>query len=372
MNFPAVLFVTSVLLIYFSLHLGLFFLLRKFFAVTGASGQVLLGLVLLLLALSFIFSFIWTLFSSRGLIRLLYWGSAVWVGVLVNALMIFGLGLVFWKSAGIFGLTMKPKTFGWALVPVTVFYSLYGLINAQDLRTTALTVSLKNLPPSWEGKRIAQISDVHLGIIHRETLVRKMVSRIREKKADLIVITGDLFDGTGDDLADSVRPFRELDIPILYIIGNHETYLGLEKALAAVSGTPIRLLRDERIELEGLQILGVDFPGRWQKKDLEPLLKGLDRSKPALLLTHAPTQIETARRYGVSLHLCGHTHQGQMWPMPWITHWVFQGYDYGLQRVGDYTIYTSSGAGTWGPPMRIGSRPEVAVITLERTKGAGP
>jgi uncharacterized protein len=358
------LFITIVLLIYFALHLGLFLLLRKFFRVTRPRNQVILGLGLLLVAFSFICSFIWTIFDSHGFIQVFYFGSAIWLGMLINALILFSLGLIFWKGAKTFGLTLEIKMLGFGLILVTALYSGYGFINAGNLRTTRLSLPIKNLPQAWQGKRIAQISDVHLGIIHQEKMSRKIVSKIKEEQADLIVITGDLFDGTGDDLTRIIRPFRDITVPILYITGNHETYLGVEKAIAAIRETPIRMLRDEITEIGGLQVLGVDFPGRWEKKDLQPLLKRLDRSKPSLLLTHVPSQIEMAKKYGVSLHLCGHTHKGQMWPMPLFTHWVFHGYDYGLHRLGEYTIYTTSGAGTFGPPMRIGSHPEVVVITL--------
>jgi hypothetical protein len=364
MSLRTLLFITVVLLIYFGLHLALFCLLRKFFGLTRPRDQVILGLGLLLLAFSFIFSFIWTIFDSHGFMRIIYFGSAVWLRVLVNALILYSLGLIFWKIAGIFGLGLEGRIIGLVLILATLLYSIYGIINAGHLRTTTLSLSIKNLPLSWQGRRIAQVSDVHLGLIHQEKMTRKIVAKIKEAKADLVVITGDLFDGTGDELARIVGPFREITAPILFITGNHETYLGIEKALAAVRETPIRMLRDELIELEGLQILGVDFPGRWEKKDLRPLLRRLDRSRPSLLLTHVPSQIEAAKSAGVSLHLCGHTHKGQMWPMPLFTHFIFHGYDYGLHRLGEYTIYTSSGAGTWGPPMRIGSRPEIVLITL--------
>lgn len=365
MTFRTVLFITIVLLIYFALHLGLFFLIRRFFSLTRPRSQVILGLILLLLAFSFIFSFIWTIFDSHGFIRVFYYGSAVWLGVLVNALILFSLGLIFWKGARTFGLNVAGKDLGYCLILVTTLYSGYGLINAGNLRTTTLSLSIKNLPEAWRGKRIVQISDLHLGIIHQEKTTRRIVSKIKEQKADLIVITGDLFDGTGDDLARIIRPFRDITSPVFFITGNHETYLGLEKAISAIKETPIRMLQDELIEIEGLQILGVGFPGRWERKDLEPLLRRLDSSKPSLLLTHVPVQIDLAKKYGVSLHLCGHTHKGQMWPMPLFTHWIYRGYDYGLHRLGDYCIYTSSGAGTWGPPMRLGSRSEIVVLTLQ-------
>jgi len=139
----------------------------------------------------------------------------------------------------------------------------------------------------------------------------------------------------------------------------------VDKALRAIRKTRIRPLLDERMELNGLRIIGSAFPERWQKKDLGPVLKDLDLSKPNILLIHAPTQVETARKAGIALQLSGHTHNGQMFPLKLFTSLIFKGYDYGLHRQGDFSIYTSSGAGTWGPPMRLGSRSEIVVLTLQ-------
>ncbi len=256
MTFRTLLFITIVLLIYFALHLGLFFLIRKFFGLTKPRSQVILGFILLLLAFSFIFSFIWTIFDSHGFIRVFYYGSAVWLGVLVNALILFSLGLVFWKGARTFGLNLEGKILGYCLILVTTLYSGYGFINAGNLRTTTLSLSIKNLPEAWRGKKIIQISDLHLGIIHGVGLTEKIVSLIEPHHPDLVVITGDLFDGTGDDLETLVAPFNRLRSPILFITGNHETYLGVDKALKAIRKTRIRLLLDEQIELDGLRIIG--------------------------------------------------------------------------------------------------------------------
>ena len=95
-------------------------------------------------------------------------------------------------------------------------------------------------------------------------------------------------------------------------------------------------------------------------------LPGFKREKPSILLYHAPYQIDMIAKTGVDLELCGHTHNGQMWPFGIITHFRFHGRDYGLSQIGDFSLYTSSGVGTWGPPMRVGSQSEIAIITLTR------
>lgn len=186
-----------------------------------------------------------------------------------------------------------------------------------------------------------------------------------EQKADFVFITGDLFDGTGDDLYRFIEPLTRLKVPIYYITGNHETYLGVEKAVAAIEKTKIKLLRDEIVDLGGIQLIGIDYPQRGWKKDIAPVLEKIDRTKPSILLYHEPAQIETAKRFDVSLQLAGHTHNGQMWPMKIFTFLIYKGFDHGLHQMGDFSLYTTSGAGTWGPPMRIGSTPEIVIITVQ-------
>jgi len=365
MRLQLIIFISIALLIYFGLHTLLFFLLTKFFSPKTRAAQFGLALLLFLLALSFITAFIWTQFSTHRFLHGFYYGSAVWLGTMVNLLLIFGAGLLVLTILQWFPLEIDRKTFGAFLLGMTVLYTTYGLYHAGQLKTKFLSVPIKNAPEEWRGRKIAHVSDVHLGIINGEGLSQKIAAIITAQKVDFVFITGDLFDGTGDDLSKAIKPFDRIMAPIYYITGNHETYLGIDKALAAIKKTKIRVLRDEIVNLGGVQLIGIDYPQRGWKKDIRPVLEKIDRTKPAILLYHEPAQIETARRYQVSLQLAGHTHNGQMWPMKIFVSLLYKGFDYGLHQLGDQAIYITSGAGTWGPPMRIGSTAEVAIITLQ-------
>lgn len=114
--------------------------------------------------------------------------------------------------------------------------------------------------------------------------------------------------------------------------------------------------------------MGIAYPGRGERQNISGILQGLayDRTKPSILLYHAPTDIDTFRSLGVSLQLAGHTHRGQLYPYNLVTHHLFRGYDFGLYQEGDYTLSVSSGVGTWGPPLRTNSHAEVVVLTLKR------
>jgi hypothetical protein len=152
------------------------------------------------------------------------------------------------------------------------------------------------------------------------------------------------------------------------VTGNHETYLGVERAYAALRTTPVRILADESVIIDGLQVIGVSYPERGHSRDLGQTiakLRGFDPALPSLLLYHSPTHIAEAKAAGVSLQLSGHAHHGQILPIQFISRLVYGRYYHGLHVEGNYTLYASSGAGTWGPTLRTGNRPEIAVIRLE-------
>ena len=358
-------FISLALLIYYGLHTLLFLLLVKFFSLRGGAARFRLGASLFILSLSFIIAFIWLHTRNHGFISWFYYGSALWLGILINLLLIFGAGLLLVTFLKLFSLRIDLKFLGACLLVLTALVTLYGLYHATQIKKTFLTIPIKNIPQAWQGKKIAQISDTHLGIINGENLARKITRLVNEEKVDWVFLTGDILDGSGDDLSKLIEPFEQIKAPIFYITGNHETYLGIDKVVKAIEKTKIKLLRDEIVDLNGLQVVGIDYPPRGQRKNLKPILEKIDRTKPSILLWHQPSHVDLIRQYPVSLQLSGHTHNGQMWPMKIFTHLIFKEYDHGLHQIGDFFIYTTSGAGTWGPPMRIGSTPEIVIITVQ-------
>jgi uncharacterized protein len=360
-----VVFVTLALLFYFGLHSLLFFLIIKVFRPEGRGLRLGLAGLLLFLALCFITAFILSRSGNHLWLQWFYYGSTLWLGLLVNLLLILIAGLLLYNLLHWWPILPDRRIFGLYLLGLTALYSAYGLYHATQIEIKPVTVRIKNIPDKWQGKRIAQISDVHLGLINGKKLSQKISDRINSQNVSLVFITGDLFDGSGDHLSDIVSPLDRIQAPIYYIIGNHETYLGVDRVVRAIARTRIQLLRDQIVDMDGMQIIGADYPARGTRKDLTPLLERVDPHRPGLLLFHEPTQIETARRYPVVLQLAGHTHNGQFWPMKIFTHFIYRGFDYGLHQLGDYALYTSSGVGTWGPPMRIGSTPEIVIFTLQ-------
>lgn len=296
-------------------------------------------------------------------IRLIYLISALGVGLLFY-LTIFA---ILFKIIN-FILPKAPRLIlsrvGVALA-VTLF--LIGVINANFSQVKNISVTLNNLPKDWQGKKIVQISDTHLGSIYGPNFLRRQVTKINSLEPDLIVITGDLFDGTFSRLPEIANELSKLKAKegIYFVSGNHDTYLGLDKVVSILEQTNIKFLRDEMINLNGLEIIGFDF-NKFAGDDLSRTIKNLSYNSGAarLLLNHAPNDISLAKDLKVNLQLSGHSHRGQMFPMSFVTKLLYGKYQYGLHTEGTFNIYTSSGIGSWGPPIRTFNPAEIVLITL--------
>jgi predicted MPP superfamily phosphohydrolase len=252
------------------------------------------------------------------------------------------------------------------LLGIALVASLYGFINAGVIRITRISIQLPLLPSPWKGKIAVWVSDTHLGQVRNTGFARHIAAKVKDLHPDIVFIGGDLYDGVAVDLDKTIEPFSKIPAPYgtYFITGNHEEFSDNTPYLEAVRRAGIRVLYNEKVELDGLQIIGVDYRGSRREEDFRMILQeiGIDPRQPSILLKHAPFHLEVAKEQRISLQLSGHTHQGQVFLFRWITSKVYQGYDYGLKRVGDLLVYTSSGAGTWGPPMRIDTIPEIVVI----------
>jgi hypothetical protein len=246
---------------------------------------------------------------------------------------------------------------------------LYGVFNASWTRITRTTVRLVNLPAAWRGRTAALISDVHLGHVRNRNFLRRLVARILREEPDAIFVAGDLYDGTAIDARRAAEPLNKLVAPqgVYFVAGNHEQFGDDSKYLNAITAAGVRVLSNEKVEVDGLQIIGVPYRNATQNGQLASVLRGLglDRDRASILLTHAPDHPEIAEAAGVSLQLSGHTHLGQFFPWSWMARRIYRQFVYGLSRIGKMQVFTSSGAGTWGPPLRLGSNPEIVMLQFE-------
>jgi hypothetical protein len=256
---------------------------------------------------------------------------------------------------------LAALVFGFAAVA-----GIVGIVNARSIRVKRITVKLPNLPASWRGRIAALISDVHLGHVNGAGFMRRIVSKVRSFQPDVVFLTGDLYDGTKVDADRVAAPLRDLSPTFgsYFVTGNHEEFSDPTKFLDGVSRAGVRVLSNERVSIDGLQVVGVHFSCTTRTDLFQSILDSIqvDETRPSILLSHAPHALEVAERAGIALQLSGHTHRGQVFPFTWFTKRIFGAYTYGLQRFGRLNVYTTSGVGTWGPPLRLGTSPEIVLI----------
>ena len=254
---------------------------------------------------------------------------------------------------------------------------LSGAGVAEALGAVALKnvrVSLRKLPKELSGMRIVQLTDVHIGpMIGREWLAG-IVERVNALDPDIVVITGDLVDGSVAALRDHVAPIAQLKSKrgVYFVTGNHEYYSGVTSWVEHLEQLGVRVLRNEHVTIgEGaasFDLAGVDdhTGGQFDKShgaDVPKALAGRDPNRECILLAHQPKEIIEAAKFGVGLQISGHTHGGQVFPATLLVR-LQQPFTAGLDRLGDTQIYVSRGTGYWGPPMRVAAPSEITILEL--------
>jgi uncharacterized protein len=254
----------------------------------------------------------------------------------------------------------------------------YGVTEAfGPPRLRRVQIPLDRLPRSMDGLRIATVSDIHLGPLAGRPHAERIVAAVNRLDADLVAIVGDLVDGSVAELGPAAAPLRDLRSRhgSYFVTGNHEYYSGVEEWVAEVDRLGVRVLQNERLEIRSrggvLDLAGVDDPtseevGAAGGPDFARALSGRDPDRAAVLLAHQPIQVREAARYGVDLQLSGHTHGGQLVPFNYLVR-LQQPVVSGLATVDRTKVFVTSGAGFWGPPVRVGVPPEVVLVELRST-----
>jgi uncharacterized protein len=242
----------------------------------------------------------------------------------------------------------------------------YGFIEARQIQVEEVKITTPKLASGQIS--IAQISDLHLGVMLGDDFLERVIARLREIKPDIVVATGDVVDGQGDDLNKLAKRFHSLQPPrgLFAVTGNHEYFAGLESSLNFLRNAGFTVLRGEAAAVGGIVLVGVDDPsaramGQEIKLDTREALAAVSQNDFIVLLKHQPV-VDTETPF--DLQLSGHIHGGQIFPfglLPWLTYGVRSG----LTRLADgRLLYVSRGTGTWGPPMRLFAAPEITLITI--------
>ncbi|GAA3449298.1 metallophosphoesterase [Dactylosporangium matsuzakiense] len=243
---------------------------------------------------------------------------------------------------------------------------VYQAMGAPNLKR--VPIRLAKLPASMNGFRIAVVSDIHLGPLLGRAHTERIVRMINGVDADLVAIVGDLVDGSVAELGPAAEPLQDLrgKHGAFFVTGNHEYFSGFQEWVDEVNSLGVRVLRNERVDVLGLDLAGVnDLSGEsiGDGPDFAKALDGRDANRPVVLLAHQPIQAHDAARHGVDLQLSGHTHGGQMVPFNLLVG-LQQPIVAGLGTVDGTQVYVTRGAGFWGPPVRFGAPPDISIVEL--------
>ncbi len=351
------------------MHLALYATWTFFWGALAYSHTVELRITLAVLSVSFIAASLLAHQYFNPLVRALYTAASVWLGLLS---FFFLAACACWIVYGVpflFGVHLDKRMLAQLCFGAGLLAGIWAMINAAWTRVVRITLKLPNLPASWRGRTAALVSDLHLGHVRNQGFLRRIVRKLSQLRPDILFIAGDMYDGTVVDLAPLEKPWAEFSAPFgaYFITGNHEQFTSPAKYLEAVRQSGIRVLENEKVVVEGLQIVGVHYHDSTNVERFRSILRqvAVDRGAASILLVHNPNRLPVAAEAGISLQLSGHTHRGQYFPFTAVVSRIYGEFAYGLHYFRELAVYTSCGVGTWGPPMRLGSNPEIVLFRFE-------
>ncbi len=379
-NSGFILFFSIVLLLYSLIN---FYLLHRgwqAFSDTGVYRQWLLFFSLLLTLAYPLGRIAETYFRGRITDTLVYIGS-FYLGFMIYAFFLLllidlvrlGNHLFHFFPAILTRHPLKSARFtGVAVLGLTLFIVIAGHINALHPRLRTLKISLAKPAGNLTKLNIVMVSDIHLGTIIRNSRLMKIIDAINRLQPDVVLLPGDVMDEdvapvAEQNMAESFRRIKS-GYGVYAVTGNHEYFGGVRQAISYMKEGNITVLQDSAVKVANAFYL-IGRKDRMAlrmgegRKSLKDLLVEVDQQLPLILMDHQPFHLEEAQAAGIDLQLSGHTHHGQLFPFNLITKKVYElswGY---LQKAGTH-YYVSCGVGTWGPPLRIGNRPEIVQIEL--------
>jgi predicted MPP superfamily phosphohydrolase len=377
------------MIVFFSIVLVIYTLLNIYLFSKGynaipclQNNKLLYGIIFFLLAALFIAAKILESKHSSVITDILNIVGGFWLAFMLYGFIFFLLSdiiLLLLRLPGIMSSEYVVHYRKWSFIIIIASSAILivgGFINAIIPVTKEYNITINKQAGSVKTLRIAAVSDIHIGSIIRKRSLKKMSSMIKDLKPDVILLLGDIVDGEiGPVLrGDLLQYFTWPDCTdgLYAITGNHEFIGGAGRTIPYIESKGIRVLKDEMVTLEGgIQLIGrIDRDSyRFYRKERMPLgelMKLADTTKPIILLDHQPFHLDETASYGIDLELSGHTHNGQMWPLNYVTSMIYE-LSYGYLKKKDTNFIVSSGYGLWGPRVRSGSRSEVLLINITFT-----
>jgi predicted MPP superfamily phosphohydrolase len=361
------------LVLWVSLLLWILFLINFiifcFFVIAFSigKGKLLFAWIMwIFLILSFLAQ-LYSHYSASLLAKLSYYFSSIYFWVIFTLLL---ASLTFWLIilwVKLFWLKIDLK-YIWIIAIIWVLiYVWYWLWNATRAVIKVQEIDIEKISNSWKNKKVLFFADSHLWHVNWKEFFQKIIDMINEEKPDMVLISWDLFDGSWPDFSyfkEISENFRVKD-GIFLVEWNHDFYFWKENFEKIIKETDIKLLNNEFIEIDWVQIVGLDSTSVLNTKEkLQEALSLLeknwfDKNKPSILLIHEPHYTKELKDFWIDLQLSWHTHDWQMWPLWYVAKFLNEGNGYGLNIMWDFNIYVTNGIGTWWPPMRVGNIPEI-------------
>jgi predicted MPP superfamily phosphohydrolase len=378
-KYQMIIFFSIVLTIYSLLNIYIFF--KGYNAVPFLRDHKLIySITFFLLAIIFIAAKFLESKHSSVISDILNIVGGFWLAFMLYGFMFFLISDILLLILKITGITVGENVFlfrKWSFFITLTFSSLLiagGFINALIPVVTKYDITVNKAAGGIKTLRIAAVSDIHLGSVIRKRSIKKLSGMLKEMNPDIVLLLGDIIDGEiGPVLRDDLLQYfvcPKCNDGLFAITGNHEFIGGANRTIPYIESKGIRVLKDEIVTIEGgIQLIGrIDrdsrrFYGK-ERLSLDDLMKQADTTKPVILLDHQPFHLDESAKYGVDLQLSGHTHNGQMWPLNYVTSRIYE-LSYGYMKKGATQFIVSSGYGLWGPRVRSGSRSEVLLINIK-------
>ncbi|MEY3783858.1 MAG: hypothetical protein RLZZ230_180 [Candidatus Parcubacteria bacterium] len=341
--------------IMFLLHFVVYASTARVFNFSLPYWQLTLGL----LAASYLLASITVRNIQNPIADVFYFIAATWLGTIF---IIFSCVAVY--EIIHFATGFESTSIFTGVLIFSALLSSYAIYNGRAITTREYTIPIVGLEKPL---RIVHLSDIHVGTVHQIKYLEEVVTLTNKTNPDLVLITGDLFDGSAPINTETLLPLKTLQAPTFITNGNHEFYEGLNHVHETLKALDLNLLEDSAVEIDSIQILGLnDGKSIPRDKTLTEILNSLPpvaSSTPRILMYHTPIEWDEARAQGVSLMLSGHTHNGQIFPFTLLVRAAFKYYN-GLYEVDGKYLHVTPGTGTWGPPMRLGSNNQITVLNL--------
>jgi uncharacterized protein len=357
----------------FSLFFGILFLLNNFFA-----HQFALFLNLENIGQVRLVSWAITLFTLFGLPMSVNSKSRIGQAVYLTSSTLLGLILYLFLSFFLlnilqYAVAIPPFYGGLAALSIAVLTVIYGIWSAFNIRITKLEIPIKGLT---RDVKAVHLTDIHLGHARGKRFLQEVVDKTNAQSPEVVFVTGDLFDGRINLTQDELTPFAALQAPVFFIEGNHDNSSGVQTIKGFLKNLGVHVLDNQIAHWKEFQIIGLNHMladdsrfsvhtiGKFATIKTVLAELNIQQNKPTILLHHSPDGIKYAAQHGVDLYLTGHTHAGQLFPINYLAARMFD-YNRGLHEYENTKIFVSEGIGTFGPPMRIGTKSEIISLMLK-------